>query len=291
MKNILFLGCSFSALYYHPDPRWSYTYKVMKDLGFDRMINLSVAGASPSTLNRILLSYINNPVYGWPDFVFAQFPYAYRNEYYLDHNEEPHMKDIVAWYEDFDKSCWHQDENVNLKDRTFDHLPWDQLKQEITCVARTRMRERLDVLQEQYRITDHSTIAVTNLQVGRASAKTFEQHHKNHLMLFAPWTQQSYNLHVEVGRFESICYKQGFKYAYIESDQRPSCLKNETVREKNPDAWDYFQLLCSKEHFIPDISVSNDSDDCVDVYKDGHPGQISHSTVATRLAPLIKEHL
>ena len=122
MKNILFLGCSFSALYYHPDPRWSYTYKVMKDLGFDRMINLSVAGASPSTLNRILLSYINNPVYGWPDFVFAQFPYAYRNEYYLDHNEEPHMKDIIAWYEDFDKSCWHQDENVNLKDRIEEQL-------------------------------------------------------------------------------------------------------------------------------------------------------------------------
>jgi hypothetical protein len=288
MKTVLFLGCSFSALYYHPDPRWSYTYQVFKELGFDKMINLSTGGGSPDSVNRILLDYLHNPVYGWPDFIFCQFPFAWRHEYYIDKEDHGHdQTDIIAHYQDFEKSCWNPNENVNLEDQTFDHLPWAQLKDEIATVPRTRMSYRKEKLSEFYdNITDHSCINVTNLQIGRESAETWKKHSEAHLRLYATWTQQSYNLHKEAGIFETICQRQNINNAYIETDN--SMLIPEICKKNNPKAYDYFKLLCNKKRFIPGITMNNQSPYCVDEYKDGHPGRESHSKFAKDLIPVLQ---
>lgn len=84
MKRLLTIGCSYSALYYHPDPRHSYTYLLKDMLGYDELINLGTGGLSPDGTFRILSNYLQNPVVGKPDFIFIQFPSASRCEVYLD---------------------------------------------------------------------------------------------------------------------------------------------------------------------------------------------------------------
>jgi hypothetical protein len=87
MSNLLVLGCSYSHLGHHIQYgiRYnSYTIQLKEQLGFNKLINLAIPGASPSTVNRILLQYLDNPVHGYPDFVFIQWPNANRNEYFTD---------------------------------------------------------------------------------------------------------------------------------------------------------------------------------------------------------------
>jgi len=74
MKHLLTIGCSFTALYYHPNPKWSYTYLLKEKLGFDKLINLGTGGLSPDGTFRILKNYLENPVVGKPDFIFIQYP-------------------------------------------------------------------------------------------------------------------------------------------------------------------------------------------------------------------------
>jgi len=85
--RLLVLGCSYSHLGHHTQYGSrdnSYTIQLKDQLGFDQLINLAIPGASPSTINRILLQYLDNPTYGRPDFVFIQWPNANRNEYFTD---------------------------------------------------------------------------------------------------------------------------------------------------------------------------------------------------------------
>jgi hypothetical protein len=87
MNNLLVLGCSYSHLGHHIQYGTldnSYTIQLKEQLGFNKLINLAIPGASPSTINRILLQYLDNPVHGRPDFIFIQWPNANRNEYFLD---------------------------------------------------------------------------------------------------------------------------------------------------------------------------------------------------------------
>ena len=86
MKQLLTIGCSYSALYYHPDPRWSYTYLLKEHLGFDRLINLATGGLGPDGTFRLLINYLQKPVVGKPDFIFIQYPSAYRCEAYIDYS-------------------------------------------------------------------------------------------------------------------------------------------------------------------------------------------------------------
>ncbi len=80
MKHLLTIGCSFTALYYHPNPKWSYTYLLKEKLGFDKLINLGSGGLSPDGTFRLLKNYLENPVVGKPDFIFIQYPSATRCE-------------------------------------------------------------------------------------------------------------------------------------------------------------------------------------------------------------------
>ena len=85
--NLLVLGCSYSELGHHREygkVENSYTIHLKNEFNFTNLINLAIPGASPSTVNRILLQYLDNPAYGMPDFVFIQWPNASRHEYYTD---------------------------------------------------------------------------------------------------------------------------------------------------------------------------------------------------------------
>ena len=77
------LGCSYSQIYYHPDPRWSYTWLLKEALGAENLINLSFGGNSPSGCTRTLDWYLRNPLKGMPDFIYVQMPQGQREEYYL----------------------------------------------------------------------------------------------------------------------------------------------------------------------------------------------------------------
>ena len=98
MKRILTIGCSYSALYYHPNPKYSYTYLLKEKLGFDELINLGTGGLSPDGCFRLLSNYLNNPVVGKPDFIFIQFPSADRCEVFPD---EAMVKDNIS------EENWH----------------------------------------------------------------------------------------------------------------------------------------------------------------------------------------
>lgn len=98
MKRILTIGCSYSALYYHPNPKYSYTYLLKEKLGFDELINLGTGGLSPDGCFRLLSNYLNNPVVGKPDFIFIQFPSADRCEVFPD---ESMVKDNIS------EENWH----------------------------------------------------------------------------------------------------------------------------------------------------------------------------------------
>ena len=87
MKNLLVIGCSYSALYYHPDPRWSYTWLLKEALGAENLINLSYGGNSPSGCTRTLDWYLRNQLKGKPDCIYIQVPNGAREEYYLTGTE------------------------------------------------------------------------------------------------------------------------------------------------------------------------------------------------------------
>jgi len=103
MDNLLILGCSYSDLIHHTiygNKEDSYTLHLRNELEFSRLINLAVPGACPTTINRILLQYLNNPVHGMPDFVFIQWPNANRNEYFIDERDE---KEDLIYYKHNEK--------------------------------------------------------------------------------------------------------------------------------------------------------------------------------------------
>ena len=95
MKNLLVVGCSYSALYYHPDPRWSYTWLLKEALGAENLINLSYGGNSPSGCTRTLDWYLNNPVKGKPDCIYIQVPNGIREEYYISGTEWEYIQEVT----------------------------------------------------------------------------------------------------------------------------------------------------------------------------------------------------
>ena len=94
MKNLLTLGCSYSAVYYHPDPRWSYTWLLKEALGASNLINLSFGGNSPAGCTRLLEWYLRNPLKGLPDIIYCQVPGGNREEYYVSSEEFRHLKEL-----------------------------------------------------------------------------------------------------------------------------------------------------------------------------------------------------
>lgn len=154
MKNLLVIGCSYSALYYHPDPRWSYTWLLKEALGAENLINLSYGGNSPSGCTRTLDWYLRNQLKGKPDCIYIQVPNGAREEYYLtgteweyiqeativctnesmyktndDYNDSSSIANVrsdVA-FQDYEKFRRSEDKNFASNKELVDDVPWDQI--------------------------------------------------------------------------------------------------------------------------------------------------------------------
>lgn len=201
MKNLLVVGCSYSALYYHPDPRWSYTWLLKEALGADNLINLSFGGNSPSGCTRTLEWYLRNPVKGKPNWIYIQVPNGIREEYYLSgtnwdyiqeltfvctndekyilkdetielDNDITHMPNIrheLAW-SDYEKFRRPEDKNYASNEELIKDVPWNQ----ILAVGGTMFYEKEDFsdtwVEEYVAKEDENTFFLTSDSVVNVNA-------------------------------------------------------------------------------------------------------------------------
>lgn len=260
MNNLLVLGCSYSHVGHHmkyAKKENSYTIHIQKQLGFNNLINLAIPGASPSTINRILLQYLDNPIYGRPDFVFIQWPNANRNEYYLD---ERHLYEDVEYVTD------------NLKHGLI-HFAWAGGK---------------DMVEKYY---NNSNWKISNNTWTSTHDGENQKLKSSHERIFANTSQQLINLYKEVGIAENYLGNLKIPYAYIESDYwNGSGLLSQDHYDM--PAYNYAQHLCHKQYFIPKMGIQKNSPTYAganDDYADGHPGPQSHRNFADALVPKLKE--
>lgn len=260
MSNLLVLGCSYSHLGHHiqyGSRDNSYTIQLKEQLGFNQLINLAVPGGSPSTINRILLQYLDNPIHGRPDFVFIQWPNASRNEYFTDNN--------------------HPKENMNyVSEDNITHLEWSGWDNEIhpdfsnsTWVSTTWAVNGIDksLIKAHNRLYINKSQQLINLykEVGIT-----EQYLQNLKIPYA---------YVESD--ELLCLNQ---------ETVKNIKEDEYLTYNIFPAFKYAQHLCHKQFFIPNIGIQrNSSTYANDDYEDQHPGAQSHKNFADALVPKIKE--
>ncbi len=117
------LGCSYSALYYHPDPRWSYTWLLKEAIGAENLLNLSFGGNSPAGCTRLLEWYLSNPIKGLPDAVYCQVPGGAREEYYLSSDEFKHLREITYVHTN---DCLFKAKSVSIESTSMPNIRNDQ---------------------------------------------------------------------------------------------------------------------------------------------------------------------
>jgi hypothetical protein len=257
MSNLLVLGCSYSHLGHHKQyskKENSYTIHLMKKLGANKLINLAMPGASPSTVNRILLQYLDNPVFGNPDFVFIQWPNANRNEYFIDEKYDREDLEYIT---------------TSIKQGLV-HFGWaDGTK----------------------RFDGESELTIAN-NTWTSTHEGEDQRFKSaHEKIFINESQRLINLYKEVGIAENYLGNLKIPYAYVESDywNGRGLLSNSHY---DMPAYNYAQHLCHKQHLIPGMGIQRGSPTYAganDDYADGHPGIVSHRNFADELIPKIKE--
>lgn len=231
MKSILTIGCSFSALYYHPNPKYSYTYLLKEKLGFDKLINLSTGGLSPNGTFRLLSNYLQNPVAGKPDFIFIQYPSAYRCEVYPD---ESVIKDNISednWHligrtvfregydllRDYEKGKrWS---NPNWTDETF-NLTKDDFK-DVSIIAQ-EIRPFEDERNRGLYICPENVLKIFP-SISEEFWNTFEKHDQGfdrdvYFKILADPRHATVNYSKYLGLIESLCEMYKIDYAYIDTD-------------------------------------------------------------------------
>jgi len=259
MNNLLVLGCSYSHLEYHTNCEDSYTFHLKNELGFNNLINLSVCGAAPSTINRILIQYLDNPKFGIPDFVFIQWPYASRNEYFIDTNRNK----CVLLYASTGKNVYSQISIKNINEEIEKNKPKSFL-----------------LKNSDWRST-HNEDEYNLLNA--------------HMRLISNKSQQLINLYKEVGIAEKLLDNK-IPYAYVESEIKTNTDKTTIVHgllsqeHQYLNTYNYAKHLCHKKFFIPNVGIQTNSPTYAnDNYDDGHPGPISHKRFADAIIPKLRE--
>jgi len=261
MKTLLILGCSYSHLGYHKQyskKENSYTIHLMKKLGANKLINLAMSGASPSTVNRILLQYLDNPVFGYPDFVFIQWPNASRNEYFIDEKYDHDDSEYITTSINQGLIHFETGPNEGLPELTIGNNTWTSTQWDGT------------------------------ITMPRGDDKRFRSAHET---LFINESQRLINLYKEVGIAENYLGNLRIPYAYVESDYFDG---QGILSQDHYDmpAYNYAQHLCHKQYFIPGMGIQKNSPTYAganDDYADGHPGPQSHKNFADVLIPKLKE--
>jgi hypothetical protein len=259
--NLLVLGCSYSDLDHHVNHGHrdnSYTIRIKNELGFNNLINLAVSGGSAMMVNRILFQYMANPKFGLPDFVFIQWPYANRNEYFIDdHNiKQAQMFSFTGTSEDGLIYSW------------VDYSGLDVFK----CIN-----------DEKYFVVNNSNWCSTSYGVDGNLLNA-------HQRLSSNMSQRLINLYKEVYIAENYLDKLKIPYAYVESDYFEEGNGLLSQEHHNLEAYSYAKLLCHKKFLIPKVGIQQHSPTYAnDNYKDGHPGADSHKRFADAIIPKLRE--
>ena len=327
MKNLLVLGCSYSALYYHPDPRWSYTWLLKEALGVENLINLSYGGNSPAGATRHLEWYLNNPIKGLPDVIFVQVPQGSREEYYLSdtrwkyinevtflhtndvlfkgkafNNTEtgmPNVRDDRAW-QDYEKYIVPEDKKFDSNSELVKDVPWDN----IVCIAGTLWNQK-----ETY-----NSLWLDNY-LKKEYSETFFLTSDSVLNVNASWNE---NRTVDNPTFKRII--KNFHMLWLSHKKPRSAMLNTTRKEMAimqmladkhdipiffnssdniivPESGEYetwcdesthYDSMINWNHYLKYHSISNHSKTWAnDNYWDGHPGRQSHKNFADVLISFI----
>lgn len=231
MKHLLTIGCSFSALYYHPKPQWSYTYLLKEHLGFDKLINLATGGIGPDACFRLLSNYLENPVVGKPDFIFIQYPSALRCEVYLDKSvvkdsireSNWHIISRTAFREgkdllrDYEKGKrWT---NPNWTDETFELSEKDF--EDISLITQ-EVRPFDDPRNTGLHICPETTFRIFP-SVSEEALTTVGRHEHGfdpdvYFKILSDPRQAAVNYAKYLGLIESLCEMHKIDYAYIDTD-------------------------------------------------------------------------
>ena len=329
MKNLLVLGCSYSAFYYHPDPRWSYTWLLKEALEAEHIINLSYGGNSPSGVSRTLDWYLRNPIKGLPDFIYIQLPQGTREEYYisakeweelnevtfintnevlfkgknLNHTETgmPNVRDDRAW-QDYNKYI-RPGEKVYQSNKELVHsVDWNQ----ISAIGGT--------LWSQKRTFDNNWL---QHYLSKEFVDTFKLTSTDTINVNASWnanrTKDNSDLSRSINDFHKLWYHhKNPRSSMLNTTRREMAVIQTMVNKYNIpmvmnstdniivpetgefETWDddttHYDSLINWDNVIKYISISNLSKTWADDdYWDGHPGRYSHENYAKLIIPICKK--
>ena len=321
MKRLLTIGCSYTALYYHPDPRWSYTYQLKNLLGFDKLINLGTGGLSPAGTLRLLINYLQNPVAGIPDFIFIQYPSAERTEIFTDNSV---IKDNIS------EKNWHLVTKTSFvpgntlltnyeKNKRWTNKNWNDQTYNLT---EKDLKDISLVTQEVRCFDDYRNGGLyicpeIVLKLFPSASEEFWKTIESHYMgpsreLYYKILSDSRQIAVEYSKnlmlIEDLCESFKIDYAYIDSDysfidantdvyvqngfdipkKSWSTMENILNNSKKDPILKYAKSLFKRKNFVHGHNIGALSPTHIDTYPDLHPGKGSHKIFANNIASVLK---
>lgn len=290
-KLLLTTGCSFSALYYHSNPRDSYTVRLAEALDY-KLLQLAHPGGGIDTIYRTLRSYLKDPIHGVPDFVFVQMPFSDRKEYWFDLDNEDTKSRVLneintGWRwctTDYPQKLTGTG-RFNTGGITAQEQDWWQLEQ--TLVAMLETHKGIDPSEN-------------NWQFYMSSSRISNKHEQAHLLLHQlDASQRMIHIHTYAHLIEQLLESYAIPYAYTESDyvmnepMTSTFDNNKLINNKQVQgAYNYIHDLPHKKHFIPEYSIAHGSSTWQnDNYKCEHPGPQSHYHFFRGILPHIKKRI
>lgn len=315
----MILGCSYSALYYHPDPRWSYTWLLKDALGAENLLNLSFGGNSPAGCTRTLEYYLSNPIKGYPDVIYCQVPGGAREEYYLSneewkslsdttylnsnkltkHIELPNVRSPLAFddYKNFKKP---KDVNFLNDQELIKDVPWEQclllagsfenkkaFNENILDIARKNNLEKEIFITSGYvnNIQPSWKETRTNNELfGKQKIKEFHRLwsvHKKPKLSMVNTTRK------EISLMQTLANRYDIPIIFNSTE-------NEVVNgklESYDDFKTHYDSLINWNRYIKYESIGYGSSTNVDFYWDKHPGRQSHENYANAIIPKVLDAL
>ena len=291
-KLLLTTGCSFSALYYHSNPRDSYTVRLAEALDY-KLLQLAHPGGGIDTVYRTLRSYLKDPIHGVPDFVFVQMPFSDRKEYWFDQDNDDTKSRVLNEINTTWRWCTsNYPEQLTNTGRfqtggtTATTEDWQQLEQ------------RMVAMLETYKGIDRSTSS--DWQFYMSTSRISNKHETAHLLLHQlDQSQRIVHIHTYAHLIENLLESYGIPYAYTESDyvmnvDNTSTFDNNKLinNEQVAGAYNYIGDLPHKKHFIPEYSIAHGSSTWQqDNYQCEHPGPQSHYHYFKGILPHVKKRI
>lgn len=330
MKNLMVLGCSYSALYYHPDPRWSYTWLLKDAIGAENLLNLAFGGNSATGCTRVLDWYLRNPIRGMPDFIYVQVPQGQREEYYISLKEWQYInevtflhtndcmftirghKDVTGMpnvrddrsFDDYEKFRRPEDKNYASNTELVDDVRYDQLKvisgtlwnQKKTYDSRWLEHFLKTEYEETFHITGHDVINVNASWAENRTAdnpvfkNVAKKFHKLWSSHKKPQASALNTTRREIAIMQCIANRYNIPIVFNSTDST------------YPDGVDGFETFCDeKTHYDCLINWDNyikyesiavlSKTYADDPYYDGHPGRNSHENYFNAIWPQVKSLL